>query len=244
MREHARCHSPCGRASIARKPPLIGGRDERFSAPTRVRGTIPGRIRAKMPPRGRMSVTTSGKGPEPGHPRQSLAGIAVVAHTTEDDQHPEVRHAAEVHAQAHGCMLILFAADVASWWSEPMPNQWASEGEGDRFGDRLNPEDLEFLGRSAIAGQVRESRRAGVRASAWLPKDKGIEALAEYASVQGAHIVFVPESLDSIDELRPLLASAGSAGDTARPAIEIHVVGPPDSAMPPPATGEPGSEPS
>jgi len=196
-----------------------------------------------MPPRDRISVTTSGKGPERGHPRQSLAGIAVVAHTTEDDQHPEVRHAAEVHARKHGCMLILFAADVASSWSEPMPNQWASEGEGDRFGDRLSPEDLEFLGRSAIARQVRESRRAGVRASAWLPKDKGIEALAEYATVQRAHIVFVPESLDSIDELRPLLASAGSAADTTRPAIETHAVGPPDSAMPPPATGDPGSGP-
>ena len=75
-------------------------------------------------------MTTPGKGPEPGHPHQSLADIAVVALVTEDDQHPEVRHAAEVHAQAHGCMLILFAADAASWWSEPMPNQWASEGEG------------------------------------------------------------------------------------------------------------------
>src|SRR5664280_1231421 len=243
MREHARCHSPCGRASIARKPPLIGGRDERFSAPTRVRGTSSEPICTHGAPGGRISVATPGKGPEPGHPRQSLAGIAVVAHTTEDDQHPEVRHAAEVHAREHGCMLILFAADVASSWSEPMPNQWASEGEGDRFGDRLSPEDLELLGRSAIAGQVREVVARGGRASAWLPKDKGIEALAEYASAQRAHIVFVPESLDSMDQLRPLLASAGSAGDTARPAIEIHVVGPPDSAMPPPATGDPGSGP-
>ena len=188
-------------------------------------------------------MTTTGKGPERGHPHQSLAGIAVVAHTTEDDQHPEVRHAAEVHAREHGCMLILFAADVASSWSEPMPNQWASEGEGDRFGDRLSPEDLEFLGRSAIAGQVREGRRAGVRASGWLPKDKGIEALAEYAFAQTAHVVFVPESLDSMDELRPLLASSGDAADTTRPAIEIHVVSAPDSAVHPPATGDPSSTP-
>lgn len=141
-------------------------------------------------------------------------------------------------------MLILFAADVASSLSEPMPNQWASEGEADRFGDRLSPEDLEFLGRSAIAGQVREGRRAGLRASAWLPKDKGIEALAAYASVQGAHIVFVPESLDSIDELRLLLAAAGGARGTARPAIELEVVRLPDSAKPPSASGDPGSEPA
>jgi hypothetical protein len=195
-------------------------------------------------PGGRISVTTAGKGPEPGHPRQSLAGIAVVAHVTEDDQHPEVRQATEVHAREHGCMLILFAADVASSWSEPMPNQWASEGEGDRFDDRLSPEDLEFLGRSAIAGQVREVIARGGRASAWLPKDKGIAALAEYALVQRAHIVFVPESLDSMDELRPLLASSGSAAETTRPAIEIHLMSAPDSAQRPPATGDPGSSPS
>lgn len=187
-------------------------------------------------------MKTAEKGPNKGR-RPSLDGPAVVAYTTEDDQHAEVRHAAEVHAKAHRCMLILYAANVASLWSEPMPNQWASEGEAERFGDRLSPEDLEFLGRSAVAGQVREGRRAGVRASAWLPKDKGIEALSEYASAQGAHMVFVPESLDSIDELRPLLASAGGARETAQPAVELQVVRLPDSAKPTSASGDPGSEP-
>jgi len=158
----------------------------------------------------------------------------VVAYTTEDDQHAEVRHAAEIHAKGHGCMLILYAADVASLFSEPLPNQWDSEGEAHRFGDRLNPEDLEFLGRAAIAGQVREGRRGGVMASAWLPKDKGIEALAQYASAQGAHIMFVSESLDSIDELRQLLAAAGGANETAQAAVELQVVPLPDSAKPSP----------
>jgi hypothetical protein len=189
-----------------------------------------------------MSVKTPEKSPRRGRRRTSLAGPAVVAYTTEDDQHPEVRHAAEVHARAHRCMLILYAADVASLWSEPMPNQWASEGEAERFGDRLSPKDLEFLGRSAIARQVREGRRARVMASAWLPKDKGIEALAAYAVAQGAHIVFVPESLASIDELRPLLAAAGGAGETARPAVELQVVRLADSAKPSSAPGDPGSE--
>src|SRR5665811_1683724 len=138
-----------------------------------------------------------------GHPHRSLAGPSVVTLITGDDQYPEVRRAAEAHAHEHGCMLILFATDVASWWSEPMPNQWASEGEGDRFGDRLGPEDLEILGQSAIAGQVREGPGAGIRVSAWLPKDHGAEALAAYAIAQDAHLVFVSESLDSIDALRP-----------------------------------------
>ncbi|MHB8459374.1 MAG: hypothetical protein ACYDAK_09665 [Candidatus Limnocylindrales bacterium] len=148
----------------------------------------------------------------------------MVAFTTEDDHHAEVRHAAEVHATAHGCSLILYAADVASMWSEPIPNQWASEGEAERFGDRLSPKDLELLGRSAIARQVRESRRVGAKASASLPKDKGIEALAAYAAAQGAHIVFVPESMAAIDELRPLLTRAEGGKDAPRVAVELQVV--------------------
>ena len=149
------------------------------------------------------------------HRRRSLTGPAVVAYTTEADEFAEVRRAADDHAIAHGCVVVLYAADVASWWSEPMPNQWGSEGEGDRFGDRLSPSDLDALGRSAVAEQVRDSRRAGAKASAWLPKDKGVGALAGYASAQGAHIVFVPGSLDSIDELRALLAVGGPAGGRA-----------------------------
>ena len=182
--------------------------------------------------------------PHRGHRRLSLDGPAVVAYATEEDQYPEVRHAAEVHARAHGCTLILYVADVGSLLWEPMPNQLDSEGEEEQFGDRLSPEDLDFLGRSAIAGQVREGEREGVMASAWLPKDKGIEGLAEYATAQGAHILFVPESLASIDELRPLLAAAEGARETARPAVELQVVRPPDSANPSSASGDPGSEPS
>ena len=148
-------------------------------------------------------MKTPDDGPERGPRRRSLAGPAVVAYTTEDDQHPEVRHAAELHAKAHGCVVILYAANVPSLWSEPLPNQWDSAGESEQFGDRLSPEDLDFLGRAALAEQARESHRGGARASAWLPKDHGIEALGAYAAAQGAHVVFVPESLESIDPLRP-----------------------------------------
>jgi hypothetical protein len=180
-------------------------------------------------------VKTAEIGPSAAHRRRSLAGPAVVAHTTEDDLHAEVRQAAEAHAKAHRCVLILYAADVASWLSEPMPNQWASEGEADRFGDRLSPKDLDVLGRSSIAGQVRKGRHAGAKTAAWLPKDKGAAALAEYASAQGAHIVFVPESMDALDELRPLLvASEDALGALPGPrgAIELQVVSSPASATP------------
>jgi hypothetical protein len=165
--------------------------------------------------------TPDAKRSKPDADRQYLTGAAVVVYATEDDQYAEVRQAAEGHARAHRCTLILYAADVASAFSEPMPNQWASEGEGERFSDRLSPDDLEFLGRSAIAEQVRQCRRAGVNAAAWLPKDKGVEALAAYASAEGVHAVYVPASLGSIGDLRRLLVEAHGVSDPARPLIDL-----------------------
>ncbi len=173
-----------------------------------------------------MSEKTSKKGPDKTPQkarRRSMDGPAVVAHTTEDDQYTEVRREAQAHAKAHGCVLILYAADAASLFADPMPNEWDSDGEVERFGDRLNPDDLEFLGRSAIADQVREGQRAYVKTAAWLPKDKGVEALAEYAIAQGAHIVFVPEGLDSVEGLPPLLAG-GKSGS-----VDLQVVPTPGS---------------
>jgi hypothetical protein len=142
----------------------------------------------------------------------------VVAYTTGDDEHPGVRLAATQHAREHGCAVILYAADAASVWSEPMPNQWASEGEDKRFGDRLNPDDLEFLGRASMATQVRETRAGGVPAYGWLPKDHGTRALADYALEQGAHGVFVPEELEAIDELR----QPGIAIERVRSRVPSH----------------------
>lgn len=128
-------------------------------------------------------------------------GATVIAYTTEDDQYAAVRLAAVQHAREHGCTVILYAADAASAFEEPMPNQWASEGEDKRFGDRLTTADLEFLGRQPIADQVREAQAGGVDAFGWLPKDHGPKALAGYARQQGAHAVFVPDALETIDDL-------------------------------------------
>jgi hypothetical protein len=150
----------------------------------------------------------------------------VVAYTTQDDEHAAVRLAAVQHARDHGCTVILYAADAASAWEEPLPNQWASEGEDKRFGDRLTTDDLEFLGRQVIADQVREAQAGGVEASGWLPKDHGPQALAEYARQQGAHRVFVPDELETIDEVSALLAGESDAVETIedRPGIDVERV--------------------
>ena len=152
-------------------------------------------------------------------------GNIVVAYTSGDDQHPAVRLTAIQHARDHGCAVVLYAADAASVWSEPMPNQWASEGEEHRFGDRLNPDDLDFLGRSPMADQVREARAGGVEAYGWLPKDHGPRALAEYAMQQRAHLVFVPDALETIDELSSTLAGAPDAmSEVGTAGIQVETV--------------------
>lgn len=157
----------------------------------------------------------------------------VVAYVSGDDRHSDVRRAAAEHARAHGCSLILFVADAASVWSEPMPNQWGSEGEGDRFGSRLGPDDLEFLGRSDVEAQVTESRGSGVPTFAWLPKDHGPGALARYAREQGAHLLFIPGKLEWIDALSSLLEGATTDEELEVPGIEVRAVGSEPSAAGP-----------
>jgi hypothetical protein len=152
-------------------------------------------------------------------------GTSVIGYTTEGDQYAAVRLAAVQHARDHGCTVILYAADAASAFEEPMPNQWASEGEDKQFGDRLTIADLEFLGRKPIADQVREAQVGGAEASGWLPKDHGPKALAEYAREQLAHAVFVPDSLETIDELSALLAGEPDAvEDLEQPGIDVERV--------------------
>ena len=149
----------------------------------------------------------------------------VIAYTTEDDAHAAVRLAAMRHAREHGCTFIAFAADAASALAEPLPNQWASEGEDQRFGDRLTVADLEFLGHSPLATQVREAQAGGVEAFGWLPKDHGPGALADYARQEGAHRVFVPRELEALDELNSLLAGEPEAVESVRDrGVEVEAV--------------------
>ena len=109
-------------------------------------------------------------------------------------------------------------------WSEPMPNQWSSDGEGDRFGSRLGPDDLDRLGRSDVASQVSAGRASGIPTFAWLPKDHGAGALAEYAREQGADVIFVPDKLEWIDELSSVLAGSTKGQDVSVPGIEVRTV--------------------
>lgn len=119
----------------------------------------------------------------------------IVAYTSEDDRLANVRRAAVDLARSANARLILYDIDAASPFSEPLPTWWSGEGGEKLFSDILLPEDLEAAGRHPIALQVRGARDAGVDAYAWLPGDKSVEALAEYAEKQRADLILLPNDM-------------------------------------------------
>ena len=60
----------------------------------------------------------------------------------------------------------------------------------------LTAEMLEGVGRGELARQVRHHEAAGVETYGWLPQSSSIDALADYAESQGAHLVVVPNHSD------------------------------------------------
>ena len=68
---------------------------------------------------------------------------------------------------------------------------------------------------------------------AWLPKDHGAGAVAQYAREQQAHLIFVPNRLEWIDELSSLLGSATKGEELEVPGIEVCAVGSEPSAAGP-----------
>jgi nucleotide-binding universal stress UspA family protein len=116
----------------------------------------------------------------------------LVAYVSEDDELDHVRVAAMDIGRRDRARVILYDRDSASVFTDPMPNQWASEAEGAQFGDPLSDQELVKLGREPFARKVAEARRAGVDAWGWLASDHGTDAMVDYARDHGADLVLLP----------------------------------------------------
>jgi len=92
--------------------------------------------------------------------------------------------------------LVLYDADAATRFAEPLPSNWSGTGADGLFGDLLSPNDLDRAGRGAMAGHVRAALTAGVKASGWLPGSRSAATLAEYAEKIGADMIILPEDLE------------------------------------------------
>src|SRR6187431_1603243 len=119
----------------------------------------------------------------------------IVAVTGEDDRYRAVRSRATALAAAGQGTVILYDLDAGGLFASPVPTVWSGEGQQELVDeeagprDRLDPDELDTAGRSAIAEQVRSLRSAGVDAWGWLPTTKDAGDLAAYAERQGASLV-------------------------------------------------------
>ena len=120
----------------------------------------------------------------------------VVAYVSEDGELDHVRDAALEIGRRGGARVILYDRDSASAFSDPMPNQWASQAEGAQFGDPLSDQELVKLGREPFARKVAAAREAGVDAWGWLASDHGTDALVTYARDHGADLILLPADLE------------------------------------------------
>jgi nucleotide-binding universal stress UspA family protein len=143
----------------------------------------------------------------------------MVAFVGEDED--LVTEAAIGLARGNRARLILYDRDAASAFADPMPNQWASSGERDQYGDRLSDDELVKLGREQLARKVAGARRRGVDAWGWLPERHGTDTMVDYARSQGADLVLLPSDLDEpglADRLKR--ETVGQAVDEVEQAVE------------------------
>jgi hypothetical protein len=159
-------------------------------------------------------------------PRTTLdrpAGV-VVAITGDDDRFRATRVEAVRMAAEGGSRLILYDWDAATVLGEPLPSNWSAEGTDTETPSELDEAALEAAGRAPIAQQVRDARRAGVNASAWLPSEPGPDAMVRWARERGARTIVVPDDLDERGKLETLATGTTDPAKAVAEASPVRVV--------------------
>jgi len=140
---------------------------------------------------------------------------AVLAITSDDDRFRRARVEAVRIAAGQGARLILYDWDAATVLGDPLPSTWSGDGTDEATPSELGEDELEAAGRAPIARQVRDARRAGVDATAWLPSKPGADAMIRWARDHGATTIVVPDDLDEPGNLERLAAGVDPAGEVA-----------------------------
>jgi len=147
-----------------------------------------------------------------------------VAITSDDDRFRATRVEAVRIAAGGGSRLILYDWDAATVLGDPLPSSWSAEGTEADTPSELDERALEAAGRAAIATQVRDARRAGVEASAWLPSEPGPDAMVRYAREHGAGTIVVPDDLDERGKLETLATGTTDPAQAVADESPVRVV--------------------
>jgi nucleotide-binding universal stress UspA family protein len=151
---------------------------------------------------------------------------SVIAYIGDGDRYwPLIERAFDV-AERRGSPLILYNADAASMFSNPLPTWWSADGEKEQFGERLDPEQLEKAGYEDLSQRVVSARSRGIDAFGWLPSKRDAHALAEYADNQGADLLVVPSSLDQkglVDWIKGRPTTDQVAEETDLPLVVVEL---------------------
>jgi len=151
-------------------------------------------------------------------------GGAVLAVTSDDDRFRATRVEAVRIAAGDGSRLILYDWDAASVLGDPLPSSWSADGTDSDVPSELDEQALEAAGRSAIAQQVRDARRAGVDATAWLPSDPGPDAMVRWAREHGATTIVVPDDLDERGKLETVATGTADPAKFVAEESPVRVV--------------------
>jgi hypothetical protein len=151
-------------------------------------------------------------------------GGAVLAVTTDDDRFRATRVEAVRIAAGDGSRLILYDWDAPSVLGDPLPSSWSAEGTDTDVPSELDEQALEAAGRSSIARQVRDARRAGVQATAWLPSDPGPDAMVRWARDHGATTIVVPDDLDERGKLETVATGTSDPANAVADESPVRVV--------------------
>jgi hypothetical protein len=149
---------------------------------------------------------------------------AVLVITSDDDRFRATRVAAVRIAAETGSRLILYDWDAATLLGDPLPSNWSAEGTDADTPSELDERALEAAGRAAIAGQVRDARRAGVKASAWLPSEPGPDAIVRYAREHDVCTIVVPDDLDERGKLEKLMTGTTDPAEAVASESPVRVL--------------------
>jgi len=131
---------------------------------------------------------------------QRTGTSSVISVTSDDDRYATTRQAAAALAEREGAELILYDWDSAGLLGDPLPSVWSADGTDQEVPDRLDEGALEAAGRHAIARQVEQAKASGLAASAWLPSEKGTDALLKFGQEHGAIAIVVPADIEGLPD--------------------------------------------